>query len=35
MLRLVPTVGTSAAQKLETVFDGNAYLGRPVGSCQA
>jgi hypothetical protein len=35
MLRLVPTVGTSTAQKLETVFDGNAYLGRPVGSCQA
>jgi hypothetical protein len=35
MLRLVPTVGTSAAQKLETVFDGSVYLGRPVGSCQA
>jgi hypothetical protein len=35
LLRLVPTVGTSVAQKLETVFDGNTYLGRPVGSCQA
>jgi hypothetical protein len=33
MLRLVPTVRASAAQKLETVFDGGVYMGRPVGSC--
>lgn len=33
MLQLVPTVCTSAAQKLDTVFDGGVYTGRPVGSC--
>lgn len=34
MLHLVPTACSSTEQKLETVFDGGVYTGRPVGSCQ-
>ncbi|KAM0719462.1 hypothetical protein Q7P37_005367 [Cladosporium fusiforme] len=33
LLELVPAASISAAQDLESVFDGCAYLGRPIASC--